>query len=156
MARPRPPSRLHATRHGSRGASSACRRSQCSRTFLRQSGLSPTLEVWGKGSSPFVPDGLRPIFLSELLKHERPATPVHFGPLHPRYLEQLRVVMIVVHYTLLGTLVLQTELRRRDPNGPYVPFAEYANLTTLRFGPNRNDVSDDDESDSGTTPAESA
>eukprot|EP00965_Chrysotila_dentata_P032823 1094181-Pleurochrysis_carterae.AAC.1 len=62
---------------------------------------------------------------------------------------------MVVRYALIGTLVLQTELQRRDFNGPYVPISEYADLATLRFRPPPNDVSEDDGDNSTTPPAES-
>eukprot|EP00965_Chrysotila_dentata_P006617 216294-Pleurochrysis_carterae.AAC.1 len=62
---------------------------------------------------------------------------------------------MVVHYALIGTLVLQTELQRRDFNGPYVPFSEYADLATLRFRLPINDVSEDNGDYSTTSPAQS-
>eukprot|EP00965_Chrysotila_dentata_P065389 2167218-Pleurochrysis_carterae.AAC.1 len=50
---------------------------------------------------------------------------------------------------------MQTELQRRDFNGPYVPLSEYLNLTFLRLRPPPTDVSDDDGGDSVTSRAES-
>eukprot|EP00965_Chrysotila_dentata_P179231 5919165-Pleurochrysis_carterae.AAC.1 len=63
--------------------------------------------------------------------------------------------MTVVHYALIGTLIVQTELQRRDSNGPYVPLSEYAKLTFLRLRPPPTDVSDDDGGGSSTSRAES-
>eukprot|EP00965_Chrysotila_dentata_P071522 2362589-Pleurochrysis_carterae.AAC.1 len=60
-------------------------------TFLRQAGPTPSVGKWGPRAPSFVLHGSRPILLSELLRHERPTLPAHFGPLHPRYLNQLRV-----------------------------------------------------------------
>eukprot|EP00965_Chrysotila_dentata_P082804 2731807-Pleurochrysis_carterae.AAC.1 len=65
--------------------------SQYVTTFLRQAGPTPTVGQWGARAPNFVLHGSRPILLSELLRHERPTLPAHFGPLHPRYLDQLRV-----------------------------------------------------------------
>eukprot|EP00965_Chrysotila_dentata_P100955 3334477-Pleurochrysis_carterae.AAC.3 len=124
-------------------------------TFLRQSWPTPLVGLWGSRSPSFVLHGARPILLSELVRHERPVLPAHFGPLNPRYLDPLRVVMTVVHYALIGTLVLQTELQRREFIGPYVPLSEYSDLTFLRRRPPPTDVSDGDDDDSTTLQAES-
>eukprot|EP00965_Chrysotila_dentata_P126901 4197337-Pleurochrysis_carterae.AAC.1 len=37
----------------------------------------------------------------------------------------------MVHYALLGTLALQTDLQQRDPLGPYVPYSGFTDLVAL-------------------------
>eukprot|EP00965_Chrysotila_dentata_P157889 5216722-Pleurochrysis_carterae.AAC.1 len=88
-------------------------------TFVREAGPDDADGLWGARASQFVLQATRPILLTKLIEAFHPTLPAHFGQLHYRHLDPLRVVMTVVHYALLGTLALQTDLQRRDPLGPY-------------------------------------
>eukprot|EP00965_Chrysotila_dentata_P020618 682796-Pleurochrysis_carterae.AAC.1 len=106
-------------------------------TFVREAGPDDADGLWGARASHFVLHATRPILLTELLESFRPTMPAHFGQLHHRNVDLLRVVMTVVHYALLGTLALQTDLQRRDPLGPYVPDSGFADLVPLPIQPMR-------------------
>eukprot|EP00965_Chrysotila_dentata_P181305 5984603-Pleurochrysis_carterae.AAC.1 len=56
--------------------------------------------------------------------------------------------MTVVHYALLGTLALQTDLQRRDPLGPYVPYYGFADLLALPIQPIRPPAGNTDTEES--------
>eukprot|EP00965_Chrysotila_dentata_P204379 6182294-Pleurochrysis_carterae.AAC.2 len=113
-------------------------------TFMRELGPWDTEGLWGARPSQLVLHASRPILLSKLLGATRPTLPAHFGQLPLRHLEQLRVVIAVVHFTLLGTLALQTDLQRRNPLGPYVPSSGFDDLVALPIWSIRNVAGDAD------------
>eukprot|EP00965_Chrysotila_dentata_P099694 3294873-Pleurochrysis_carterae.AAC.1 len=56
--------------------------------------------------------------------------------------------MTVVHYALLGTLALQTDLQRRDPLGPHVRYSGFADLVALPIQPIRHLAGETDTDES--------
>eukprot|EP00965_Chrysotila_dentata_P124672 4122060-Pleurochrysis_carterae.AAC.1 len=62
--------------------------------------------------------------------------------------------MTAVHFALLGTLALQTDLQRRDPLGPYVPYSGFADLVALPIQPIRHAAGDTDTDEESPTQSE--
>eukprot|EP00965_Chrysotila_dentata_P105022 3469484-Pleurochrysis_carterae.AAC.1 len=60
-------------------------------TFVREAGPDDADGLWGARASQFVLQATRPVLLTELLEAFRPTIPAHFGQLHPRHIEPLRV-----------------------------------------------------------------
>eukprot|EP00965_Chrysotila_dentata_P178511 5895447-Pleurochrysis_carterae.AAC.1 len=58
--------------------------------------------------------------------------------------DQLRVVMTVIHFALIGSLALQTDLQRRDSLGRYEPFSGFVGLAALPIQPICNIAGDAD------------